>query len=104
MNRSAGTGASPRRTKRGSPGAIATIRWLAFDRAIKSAEAFGLEGSLDRWRALRRLVGNFPQAFSHVALVDSAYLFLSRPGQLQQATQPKQPAVDGRVVPTTRRT
>jgi len=29
----------------------------------------------------RRLVGNFPQAFSHVALVNSAYRFIGRPGQ-----------------------
>jgi GH15 family glucan-1,4-alpha-glucosidase len=27
--------------------------WVAFDRAIKSAENFGLEGPLDRWRELR---------------------------------------------------
>jgi GH15 family glucan-1,4-alpha-glucosidase len=27
--------------------------WVAFDRAIKSAETFGLEGPLDEWRALR---------------------------------------------------
>jgi GH15 family glucan-1,4-alpha-glucosidase len=27
--------------------------WVAFDRAIKSAEAFGLDGPLDRWRASR---------------------------------------------------
>ena len=27
--------------------------WAAFDRALKSAESFGLEGPLDRWRALR---------------------------------------------------
>ncbi len=44
----------------------------------------------------RRLVGNFPQAFSHVALVNSAYLFLGRPGQPQQAAQPNEPAVDDR--------
>ncbi len=29
------------------------MAWVAFDRAIKSAENFGLEGPLDRWRALR---------------------------------------------------
>jgi GH15 family glucan-1,4-alpha-glucosidase len=28
------------------------MAWVAFDRAIKSAEKFGLEGPLDRWRAV----------------------------------------------------
>ena len=29
------------------------MAWVAFDRAIKSAETFGLEGPLDEWRTLR---------------------------------------------------
>ena len=29
------------------------MAWVAYDRAIKSAEAFGLEGPLDEWRKLR---------------------------------------------------
>ena len=29
------------------------MAWVALDRAIRSAERFGLEGPLDRWRALR---------------------------------------------------
>jgi GH15 family glucan-1,4-alpha-glucosidase len=29
------------------------MTWVAFDRAIKSAERFGLSGPVDRWRALR---------------------------------------------------
>ncbi|HXN44477.1 MAG TPA: glycoside hydrolase family 15 protein [Xanthobacteraceae bacterium] len=29
------------------------MAWVAFDRAIKSAECFQLEGPIDRWRALR---------------------------------------------------
>jgi GH15 family glucan-1,4-alpha-glucosidase len=29
------------------------MAWVAFDRAIKSAEMFGFEGPIDRWRALR---------------------------------------------------
>ena len=29
------------------------MAWVAFDRAIKSAETYGLEGPLDEWRALR---------------------------------------------------
>ncbi|MGH9302771.1 MAG: glycoside hydrolase family 15 protein, partial [Acidimicrobiales bacterium] len=31
--------------------------------------------------AARRLVGNFPQAFSHVALINSAYLLSSQGGR-----------------------
>ncbi len=30
--------------------------WTAFDRALRSAEKFGLEGPLDRWRALRATI------------------------------------------------
>jgi GH15 family glucan-1,4-alpha-glucosidase len=29
------------------------MAWLAFDRVIKSAEAFGLPGDIERWRAIR---------------------------------------------------
>jgi GH15 family glucan-1,4-alpha-glucosidase len=29
------------------------MAWVAFDRTIRSAEQFGLDGPLDRWRALR---------------------------------------------------
>ena len=29
------------------------MAWVAFDRAIKSAEEYGLDGPLDRWRELR---------------------------------------------------
>jgi GH15 family glucan-1,4-alpha-glucosidase len=29
------------------------MAWVAFDRAVKSAEQFGLDAPLDRWRALR---------------------------------------------------
>jgi GH15 family glucan-1,4-alpha-glucosidase len=29
------------------------MAWVAFDRAIRSAETFGLDGPLDRWRGLR---------------------------------------------------
>jgi GH15 family glucan-1,4-alpha-glucosidase len=32
------------------------MAWVAFDRALKSAQAFGLEGPLDRWRALRQSI------------------------------------------------
>jgi GH15 family glucan-1,4-alpha-glucosidase len=29
------------------------MAWVAFDRAIKGAEEFGLDGPVKRWRALR---------------------------------------------------
>jgi GH15 family glucan-1,4-alpha-glucosidase len=32
------------------------MAWVAFDRAIKSAEMFGLEGPLDEWRTLREAI------------------------------------------------
>ena len=32
------------------------MAWVAFDRAIKSAEQFGLEGPLDRWRELAAVI------------------------------------------------
>ena len=33
------------------------MAWVAFDRAIKSAESFGLEGPLDQWCKLRDAIG-----------------------------------------------
>lgn len=30
------------------------MAWVAFDRAIKSSEEFGMEGPIDEWRAIRR--------------------------------------------------
>lgn len=32
------------------------MAWVAFDRAVKSIEEFGLEGPLDHWRALRQRI------------------------------------------------
>jgi GH15 family glucan-1,4-alpha-glucosidase len=32
------------------------MAWVAFDRAVKAVERFGLDGELERWRALRALV------------------------------------------------
>ncbi|MFN2566001.1 MAG: glycoside hydrolase family 15 protein [Gemmatimonadaceae bacterium] len=32
------------------------MAWVAFDRAVKGAEQFGLEAPLDRWRAMRRRI------------------------------------------------
>src|ERR1700733_9318803 len=34
------------------------MAWVAFDRAIKSAETFGLEGPIDDWRTLREVIHN----------------------------------------------
>jgi GH15 family glucan-1,4-alpha-glucosidase len=30
------------------------MAWLAFDRAIRSCEQFGLKGPVDRWRFIRK--------------------------------------------------
>jgi GH15 family glucan-1,4-alpha-glucosidase len=32
------------------------MAWVAFDRAIKSCEEFGLDGPVDRWRAVRSVI------------------------------------------------
>ena len=32
------------------------MAWVAFDRAVKAVERFGLKGKLERWRALRAMV------------------------------------------------
>jgi GH15 family glucan-1,4-alpha-glucosidase len=34
------------------------MAWLAFDRAVKSAEAFGLPGEIDRWKLARERIHN----------------------------------------------
>lgn len=63
------------------------MAWVAFDRAIKSAETFGLEGPLDHWRKLRARIhaevcekafnpklGAFVQAYGSEHLDASALL------------------------------
>ena len=82
----------------------AVMAWVAFDRAIKSAERFGLAGPLERWSALRDQIhrevcrygvdhdrGVFVQAFGGNAL-DSALLRIPLVGFL--------PPDDPRVVAT----
>ncbi len=82
----------------------AVMAWVAFDRAIKSAERFGLQGPVDRWRALRTEIhrtvctygvdhdrGVFVQAFDGKAL-DSALLRIPLVGFL--------PPEDKRVIAT----
>jgi GH15 family glucan-1,4-alpha-glucosidase len=34
------------------------MAWVAFDRAVKSAQAFGLPGEIDRWRLIREEIHN----------------------------------------------
>ena len=64
------------------------MAWVAFDRAIKSAETFGLEGPLDDWRKLRdeicdevcergfdKKLGTFVQAYGSNQL-DASLLLL----------------------------
>jgi len=57
------------------------MAWVAFDRAIKSAEEYGLDGPLDRWRELRTFIhadvcrkGFDPQQQSFVQSYDSREL------------------------------
>jgi len=82
------------------------MAWVAFDRAVKSIEEFGLEGPLKRWRAARDQIrdavlrrgydperGSFVQAFDSKEL-DASVLALPRMGFL--------PADDPRMVSTVR--
>lgn len=70
------------------------MAWLAFDRAILSAETFGLEGPIDRWRSLRAEIhddvctrgfdpelGSFVQAYGSKEL-DATLLLLPMIGFL----------------------
>jgi GH15 family glucan-1,4-alpha-glucosidase len=78
--------------------------WVAFDRAVKSVEHFGLKGPVDRWRAIRDEIhadvrkhgfdarrGAFVQHYGGTAL-DAALLLLPQMGFL--------PADDPRVLGT----
>jgi GH15 family glucan-1,4-alpha-glucosidase len=70
------------------------MAWVAFDRAIKTVEAFGLEGPVDRWRRIRGEVhdevcqrafntnlGSFVQAYDS-ALLDASALLIPQVGFL----------------------
>jgi GH15 family glucan-1,4-alpha-glucosidase len=70
------------------------MAWVAFDRAIKSAETFGLEGPIDEWRKLREAIceevlecgfdkklGSFVQAYGSDQL-DASLLLLPAVGFL----------------------
>jgi GH15 family glucan-1,4-alpha-glucosidase len=71
------------------------MAWVAIDRAIRSAEVFGLEGPLDDWRALRRTIhadvwangfdrdrNCFVQAYGEKTL-DASLLLLAQVGFLK---------------------
>jgi GH15 family glucan-1,4-alpha-glucosidase len=83
------------------------MAWVAFDRAIKTAELFGLEGPVDRWRSTQarihaevcdrgfnRQLGSFVQAYGS-NLLDASLLLLPTTGFL--------PATDPRVAGTVAR-
>ena len=70
------------------------MAWVAFDRAVKSAEHFGLSGPVDRWRMLRDRIhddvctkgvdsvrGNFVQSYGS-SQVDAALLLIPLVGFL----------------------
>lgn len=93
--------------KRGPPRAYTHSRmmcWVAFDRAVKSCEHFGLRGPVDRWRAVRDEIhadicahgfdparNTFVQTYGGTAL-DAALLLMPQVGFL--------PAQDPRVAGT----
>ena len=82
------------------------MAWVAFDRAIRSAESCGLRGPLDHWRALRKQmheeicarafdqsIGSFVQSYDSKQL-DASLLLLPLVGFL--------PATDPRIIGTVR--
>jgi len=87
------------------------MAWVAFDRAIKSAETFGLEGPCDEWRALRDEIfaevcakgfdaelGTFVQAYG-AKHVDASLLLMPIMGFLPVSD----PRVEGTVATIERR-
>ena len=87
------------------------MAWVAFDRAIKSAETFGLEGPLDEWRGLREEIyeevcakgfdqeqNSFVQSYGSKAL-DASLLMLPSVGFLPVSD----PRVKGTVAAIERR-
>src|SRR3982075_2973625 len=79
------------------------MAWVAFDRAIKSAEQFDLEGPLDRWREIAaaihadvcrrgfdRELGSFVQSYESKQL-DASLLLMPQVGFLP----PDDPRVRG---------
>ena len=81
------------------------MSWVAFDRAVKSIEAFGLEGPLERWKSIRhdihedvclngfnRDMGCFVQSYSTDQL-DASLLLLPAVGFLS----PDDPRIKGTI-------
>ena len=81
------------------------MAWVAFDRAVKDAEAFGLEGPVARWRQLRDAIhaqvctagfdaarNTFVQSYGS-ALLDASLLLIPQVGFLP----PEDPRVRGTV-------
>ena len=81
------------------------MAWVAFDRAVKSVEGFGLDGPVDRWRAIQRQIhadvcergfdrqrGCFVQAYGSTRL-DASLLMMPSIGFLP----PSDPRVLGTV-------
>jgi GH15 family glucan-1,4-alpha-glucosidase len=81
------------------------MAWVAFDRGIKTAEAFRLEGPVDRWRRIRAEIheevcrrafnpdlGSFAQAYDS-DLLDASTLLIPQVGFLP----PNDPRVQGTV-------
>ena len=79
------------------------MSWVAFDRAVKAVEGFGLQGPVDRWRAARDRVhaevcehgwdaaqGCFVQAYGS-SVVDASLLLMPLVGFLP-ATDPRMAA------------
>ena len=79
------------------------MAWVAFDRAVKGIEQFGLEGPLERWRAVRDLIhaevcargfdtaaGSFVQAYESNE-IDASLLLLPLVGFLP----PEDPRIKG---------
>jgi GH15 family glucan-1,4-alpha-glucosidase len=81
------------------------MAWVAFDRAIRSAEQFGLQGPVDRWRAVREEIhedvcrngydtklGSFVQFYGSKDL-DASLLMIAKVGFLP----PTDPRIQGTV-------
>ena len=86
------------------------MSWVAFDRGIKSAEKFGFDAPLDRWRALRDAIcvdvcekgfdreqNTFVQFYGS-KLLDASILLLPGVGFLAGDDPRKQRAFDGCVL------
>jgi GH15 family glucan-1,4-alpha-glucosidase len=87
------------------------MAWVAFDRVIKSAEEFGLQGPIDHWRAIRAQIheqvcknafnseiGSFMQSYGS-QLLDASVLLIPLVGFLP----PEDPRVKGTVAAIERR-